>query len=186
MWDRHTTKDLSCDRVREVVDYDPETGKFVWKKRISLCVTVGQEAGCKKSDGYIYITIDGVQVNASRLAFLYMEGYFPETTCDHIDRVRDNNRWKNLREASFVCNTRNASISKNNTSGVVGVSYNKNRDQYESHISVNSKKKHLGWFGVSDFVKAVMARWNGEKKYNYPKCCTTSSAYTYLKSRGVM
>lgn len=47
--------------------------------------------------------------------------------CDHIDRNTLNNRKYNLRKATFTENAQNKSIQKNNTSGVVGISWNEKR-----------------------------------------------------------
>lgn len=89
------------------------------------------EGGCRKrcwkqnSLGYVQIKISGKLYHAHRLAWLYVYGYMPEKEIDHINRIRDDNRIANLREATSQLNSLNTGIYKNNTSGSKGIYYNK-------------------------------------------------------------
>jgi hypothetical protein len=85
--------------LKELLSYDPETGIFKWLPR-PRSSRIKYEAGHKMTNGYITIRIKNKQYLAHRLAFLYMTGKFPDKCVDHIDRVRDNNRWDNLREVT--------------------------------------------------------------------------------------
>lgn len=82
---------------------------------------------------------------AHRLAWLYIHGYFPEYGIDHKDRVTYHNWIDNLREATQQCNMRNTANSKNNTSGIKGVSFNKKRNKWSAYIMVNYVKKISGY-----------------------------------------
>jgi len=113
-----------------------------------------------------------------------MEGYIPENQVDHVNRIRDDNRWCNLRHVSRSCNMRNASISIANTSGVTGVTWHKNANKWVAHIRALDSTKHLGIF--ESFVEAVKARWDAEVKYGYPNCNSTSSAFEYLKENNLI
>ena len=63
--------ELTAERVRELLDYDPDTGIFVWRKNRSN-VRAGSEAGTVKPEGnncvYRIIQIDGRLLRAHRLA----------------------------------------------------------------------------------------------------------------------
>ena len=174
---------LTQERLKEVLDYDPSTGVFTWRlgrRRVKR----GSTAGCLKTDGYIQIMIDGKKFLASRLAFLWMEGYFPENDVDHLDRNPANNRWNNLREASRSCNIRNCGKREDNTSGVTGVCWYKAKSKWRSQIRLYGKGIHLGYFKT--LFDAAQARWDAEVKYGFPNCNTTSSAYVYLKENGLI
>lgn len=82
---------------------------------------------------------------------------------DHADRNTFNNRKYNLRNATAQENARNVSISKNNTSGFIGVSWLKNKSKWAAHITINKRKYHLGYF--SDKEDAIRARLEAEVKY---------------------
>ena len=111
-----------------------------------------------------------------------MGGYIPENQVDHIDRNRLNNKWSNLREVSNRCNLQNCNLSKNNTSGVNGVYWNKKLNKWRSLITVNKKHKHLGFF--EDFDDAVRARYNEEVNNPEWTCSIDSSALKYLQEKG--
>jgi len=169
---------LTQERLKEVLDYNPETGIFTWKISKGR-KGVGHIAGNLKHTGYMQIRINKIDYQAHRLAWLYMEGYWPENEVDHIDRNPSNNKWGNLRETSRACNSRNRSISKNNTSGINGVSWYANDKLWVSQIKINYKRIYLGSF--KNKIDAAKARWEAEKKYDFPNYCTESSAYLYIK-----
>lgn len=169
---------LTQKRLKEVLHYNPDTGIFRWLINRNQNVKIGDIAGSKKQ-GYIHIGVDQIGYKASRLAWLYVKGYFPENLVDHENRVRDDDRWENLRETSKRCNSINSKIQSNNTSGVTGVG--KENKKWKVYIWIMGKPIRLGLF--SNFIDAVKARWEGEKKYNFPNCNSTSSAYLYLKEK---
>lgn len=167
---------LTQERLKELLDYNYETGEFVWK------INKGRGKDGLKSEyinnrGYVQIGIDRNFYLAHRLAFLYMEGYLPENGVDHIDRNKLNNAWNNLREVSQRCNTRNRSTRSDNKTGVVGIRWHKGAKKWNAYIR-DKKHIHLGLF--EDIRDAVKARWDAEVKYGFPNCNTTSSAYMYL------
>ena len=113
-----------------------------------------------------------------RLAFLYMEGYFPENDVDHINRIKDDNRWCNLREVFRSCNMRNCDMMKTNTSGITGVRFNKFNQKWVARTLLFDKRVNLGYF--DNKLDAAKARWEAEKKYCFEHCNTKSSAYQYI------
>lgn len=82
---------------------------------------------------------------------------------DHINRNPFDNRKKNFRPATCSENTRNRSLPRNNSSGVIGVSWHKGSQKWMSRIEVNKKSIYLGKF--VDKNKAVIARLYAEAKY---------------------
>ena len=84
-------------------------------------------------------------------------------TVDHINRVRSDNRWDNLRAATRKQNGRNHGIYANNTSGVMGVVWNKARRKWQAQIEVEGKNHHLGLY--MDFESAVESRREAEVRH---------------------
>jgi len=169
---------LTQSRLKELLHYDPETGVFKWNVSRGRSIP-GSIAGYKRENGYIRIIIDYKKYYASRLAFFYMEGYFPEYDIDHLNRIRWDNRWGNLRHVNRRCNSRNRSISSLNTSGVTGVQWYSLDKRWVSKITIKGKTLYLGM--SKNFKEAVRARWDAEVKYGFPNCNTTSSAYVFLQ-----
>ena len=170
---------LTQELLKEILDYNPETGIFTWK--ISKQGIKNKIAGSLKKEGYWRIGLYKKQYLAHRLAFLWMEGYIPENGIDHIDRDKQNNKWNNLREVSQSCNMRNQSTRNDNKIQITGVCLDKKTKKWRSQISI-PKKIYLGSF--NNILEAVRARWEAVVKYNFPYCITTSSAYNYLKENG--
>lgn len=172
-------KKLTQEELKRVLNYDPDTGIFTWKIKPNGRVKAGSIAGTNDKDGYLIIKINRRAYKAHRLAWLYMEGYFPEKLVDHKNRINNYNVWSNLRNVSHSCNSRNCKVLKNNKSGVTGVCWYKKMGKWHSQINTNGKVRHLGYY--SDKTEAAKARWEAEKKYGFPNCNTTSSAYQYLQ-----
>lgn len=86
--------------------------------------------------------------------------------CDHIDRNPLNNRRNNLREATHTENMRNCSKRKDNTSGYIGVTWNKRVNMWEAQLNINKKCLHLGKF--VDKINALKARLQAELQYFGP------------------
>lgn len=98
---------LTGSKLEELLCYDPETGVWVWTSHWKVRPRHrGQIAGNLRSDGYRIIRIDGVGYYSGRLAFLYMEGFWP-IEVDHVDRDPSNDKWINLREATSSLNKYN-------------------------------------------------------------------------------
>ena len=182
-------KKLTQARLKELLHYDPETGvwrrnrKYISRGRKSLIYL--QIAGCiNKHNDYRYIRVDDIPYGSSRLAHLYMVGYFPEYQMDHINRIRNDDRWCNLRHVSASCNNKNMGIRSTNTSGITGVYFHKRKNTWTVAIHSNGKKFNFNC--CKNFNDAVKIRWEAEKKYNYPNCNSTSSAYIYLSKHGLI
>ena len=110
---------VTQERLKELLHYCPDTGAFTWIKA-RRGVSLWRDAGCTMTEGYRSISVDSKPYGSHRLAFLYMTGKFPEDQIDHVNQVRDDNRWKNLRPVTHQENHRNGGIGKGNTSGFVG------------------------------------------------------------------
>lgn len=169
---------LTYEKLHEILHYDPDTGIFVWKKQVARHIKVGDIAGCD-AHGYIRIGIYGKLYYAQRLAWMYVHGYFPEKDIDHLDRIRHHNCINNLREASMQCNIRNTGNRTDNTSGVKGVSWNKEKNKWQARIAVDGVQKNLGYF--KDFDEAVCARLSGEQCLGWSGCDSSSPAYQYVQ-----
>ncbi len=137
---------VTRERLLEALDYNPETGIFIWKigKR-GPGARPGNTAGSSNPLGYLRIMIDRKAYAASRLAWFYVTGKWPCAEMDHIDRNPANNRFDNLREASRFENMKNTGSCA--ASGLKGAFRNKKAPgTWFSHIMVDRKLTYLGAF----------------------------------------
>lgn len=83
--------------------------------------------------------------------------------CDHINRKPYDNRKENLRMCSQQNNAQNRSLGKNNTSGVIGVTYDKRSKRWMAYINYCKKRIYLGYF--NDKKDAIISRLKAEVQY---------------------
>ena len=149
-----SNRQLTQERLKTLLDYDPETGVFRWWATGSGRKTkVGSELIGR---GYLQICVDGRRYYAHRLAWLYTHGTLPRGYADHVNRDTTDNRIENLREATPGQNQQNRGTNKNNTSGHLGVSWRKDCSRWAAKIMVDGEHHNLGLF--KDFADAVAAR----------------------------
>jgi hypothetical protein len=91
---------LAAKRLRKVLSYAPSTGIFRWKVSAGSRAPVGAIAGAKNGRGYHQIRIGGRPYSASRLAWLYMTGKWPNSEISYYNGKPSDTRWANLREVT--------------------------------------------------------------------------------------
>jgi hypothetical protein len=137
---------LTAERVREVLHYDPETGVFTQKVRTSSRVKVGGVVGGTNAAGYRMIHIDNQRHYSHRLAWLYMTNEWPSKQMDHINGIRSDNRFANLRQATSHENARNVKRQSNSALCWKGISFDKNKKKWMAKITVEGHQINLGYF----------------------------------------
>lgn len=135
---------ISQSELKRQLHYNPVTGIFTWLVSNRNGLKIGDVAGSYGGDGYVAIRIFGKRYLSHRLAFLYMEGKFPLNEVDHVNHVKDDNCWLNLRHATRSENQRNAPKQSNNTSGFKGVTFNKKCGKFVAQATFNGKPKYIG------------------------------------------
>src|SRR5579871_2855751 len=94
-------------RLRELLDYDGETGMFRWKDNSNWRRNSGWFVGAHDQEGYAKLRVDQKIYLAHRLAWAWMFGDETFGELDHINGKRDDNRLSNLRAVSRQENGRN-------------------------------------------------------------------------------
>jgi hypothetical protein len=142
---------LTAQRLRAALDYNPDTGLFVWKTRASRNVFAGDISACIAPNGYVVTSIDGKRYTQHRLAWLHVTGDWPVGTVDHVNGRRDDNRWVNLREASRQQNNLNRKFS-GNRAGLKGVGYYPKQVSrpWRAQIKCGGQTFYLGHFATKE------------------------------------
>lgn len=147
----------TAEEVRALLDYDPETGVFTWRRRPQpRGPKVGTVAGCVSSNGYWQVRVLGRYYRAHRLAWLYVHGRWPPADLDHRDGDRLNNAIANLREVSRSENMQNqAKQGRRTSSRYLGVAWHKQVGRWVAYIKLNRKRRHLGCFDTQEEAYAA-------------------------------
>lgn len=152
---------LSHDDLLSRLHYDPETGIFTYRGGV-FGKNQGQVAGTVRPDGYVTIIVRRRPYAASRLAWFYVHGRWPQGDIDHKDRNPGNNRLSNLREATRTQNNFNTRVRADSRTGVKGVSLHRASGLYFASIKLNGRVHSLGYHRTIE--DAARARRDGEAR----------------------
>ncbi|AQT27888.1 HNH endonuclease [Pectobacterium phage vB_PatP_CB4] len=155
------------ESLKSVLRYVPESGQFYWLISPKWGVEPGTIAGSPNADGYTLIMYKRVSYRANVLAWLYMTGFWPDQEIDHIDTVRSNNAWNNLRKASDCENAQNSSLRRDNKSGIKGISWSTQKGKWVVYIQANKQKFYLGAFTDLDAAKETLNLKRAELHGNF-------------------
>ena len=165
--------EITQARLKELLDYDPETGVFTWRVTRSR-VKRGDIAGYNqrsKSRVYCRISVDGKNHSAHRLAFLYVHGHTPPLI-DHKDNDSLNNRIENLRAATPSQNLANSRGWRSKKSSLKGAHFPK-CGKWMSTIMTGGERTYLGLFPAPEaahnaYKQAAMERSGDFARFAFP------------------
>ena len=164
------TEDYLQYYVHKFYLYDPDSG--LWIDRYS--------GKCKwtKVRGRYQIRMFRNGYYIHRLVFIYMIGHWPKGEVDHLNTIRTDNRWCNLRDVNHATNQRNCKRDKRNKSGISGL-----RKRPNGSWSVRIGKQRLGVFETQIIAAQVRLQAEIEHDYNINR---PGSALHYLVRKGVI
>jgi len=170
-------REISQGVLHQLLDYDPNTGLFVWKPRARGLFSTdriwkswnatfaGKPALRSKSKrGYYVGAIFDTRIPAHQAAFCWVNGYYPKEV-DHENGNPLDNRSVNLLDSNRSDQMKNRRLSSNNTSGQMGVVYLKDTGKWLARISSHGRLHYIGKF--SSKKDAIAARKNAEQHFNY-------------------
>lgn len=148
---------MTQSELKELITYDPETGFIKWKSyRRKSMAKHGESDGHQHSSGYITIMVKGKSYLAHRLVWFYVTGNMPENQIDHINGVRNDNRFSNLREVTHQQNSFNREGK--------GIALDKKTGKFMAGITVNGKRIYIGYYKTE--AEAKKAYIEAKKKYH--------------------
>lgn len=165
------------EQLRELLRYEPDTGKLFWKERPLNSfdsARIGKTWNARYADrealtyvhksGYRQGIVLGLSLKAHRVAWALHYGMWPEADLDHVNCDKGDNRIENLRSASRPQNGWNVGRPSTNTSGYKGVTFFQQTQKWRARITVGGKVQHLGHFGTPEAAHAAYCE--AAKKYH--------------------
>lgn len=183
----------SPEVLRQLLRYEPETGKLFWRPRgadfftdgkskrtpqqranLWNAANAGNEAFTTSNKGYLQGTLFGGPIKSHRAAFTIYHGRWPTGHIDHINGNRSDNRISNPRECTNTENCRNASPMRGGTSEFLGVCWYKRLSKWHAQITVDRKRIHLGFFddegdAARAYDAAAASHFKNFARLNFPK-----------------
>jgi hypothetical protein len=129
---------VAPDYLRSVLEYNGETGVLFWKR-------LNKPAGYNNPNGYVMIKIKRRLCRAHRVIWAIVTGAWPENFIDHINGIGVDNRWANLRAATFTVNNLNRP-SRITVSGLRRVVWHDQSGKWAARVKHKGKLHHLGLF----------------------------------------
>lgn len=158
---------LTQERLRDLLEYNPESGVFTWKVKRRGPNIVGGRAGCENGPrGYCSIKVGGVIYLQHRLVWFYMTGEWPQFDIDHRNGYRKDNRFSNLRSTTRKQNLENQKLHRDNTSGFRGVTFDKRTSRFVARVTHRGRGYHVGIFDSPEQA-AVAAKTKRDELFTH-------------------
>ena len=169
---------IKISALRQIIQCDFDNGELQWLARpVEMfpsdyaCRSWNTRYAGKRvhkklaTSGHHQITIFRKAWMFHRVIWALAHGEWPEGEIDHINGNPADNRIVNLRCIEKPDNQRNQGLSAANTSGAIGVTWNRNAKAWHAQIKFRGRKHHLGYFAAFD--EAVTARRAAESRLGF-------------------
>lgn len=162
------TLQISAGRVRELFNYEPETGFLTWKSQSvgrGRCHMAGDRAGCAAGNRR-QVCVDGTTIKEHRVIWAWLHGKWPDGDVDHINGDATDNRSANLRDVPRSVNLQNQRKQRAGcATGLLGVY--KNHRSFTAAIYVDGRSLNLGNYATAD---AAHGAYIQAKRLLHPGC----------------
>lgn len=174
---------VSIEVLRQLLNYDPETGALTWRKRPHSMFQVSKYSPARAASawnsrlagkpalnapdgkGYLNGGIFNRTYLTHRVVWALHYGYWPSGEIDHVNHDGTDNRIDNLRLVSSAENKRNLPLRRTNRTGVTGVFHHAPSGKFRAYIRREGKMRHLGCF--DNINAATTARKAAERELGF-------------------
>lgn len=147
---------LTFDRAVRLFRYDEATGKLTWDAQRGRA-KAGDCAGARDHKGYVIVRVDGRIYKAHRIVWLMKTGSWPAGEIDHINGVKDDNRFANLRDVTHAENAQNLHRAqrRNRSCGLLGVTFDRFTGRWKAQLQVNGRRYQIGRYDTAEQAHAA-------------------------------
>lgn len=154
---------MTSEVLRSLVFYSKDTGLFTCRKTAKIL-------GGSSKQGYVFIGKFGKSYPAHRLAWLYVHGEWPSKQIDHRNGIPSDNRFDNLRLATYADNSYNKEVTHRVVDLPRGVIQPKTSCRFHAEICHARRTIHLGTFATAEeageFYELAAEMLHGEFAYH--------------------
>lgn len=167
----------SAEVLRQLLHYDPETGRLFWKPRPAEMFATsrafglwntrfaGKPAFClREKRGHLAGKLFGERYKAHRVIWSIVNGCDPTEQIDHINGDPSDNRIANLREATQRQNCQNRRSRIGSSSKYLGVNWHGHTQKWVAAIGAKGIQSHIGVYDTE--YEAAVAYDAAAKKYH--------------------
>lgn len=148
-------------KTRPLTHFKSLRGMRIWNTKFA-----GKPAGGINAQGYLAVKVNFVPILNHRIIWILLHGEIPGGfVIDHVDHDRLNNKPPNLRLVRQEDNTRNASLRKDSSSGVSGVSFHKASGKWVSYLHHCGKR--VSYTTHESFEDAVQTQMRLRVQYGF-------------------
>lgn len=176
--EKKVDRGVSVDLLHEFFDLNTTEGSMLWKQRGRKwfksdrdwkawnSLYAGRPAFSTSNNwGYPRTRIFTKAFLAHRVVWAMTYGNWPSGQIDHINGDKTDNRIENLRIVTSRENHKNMPERADNTSGVKGVYWHKQRSKWHAEIIADGQKRSLGLFDKLE--DAAAARKEAEREHGF-------------------
>lgn len=133
-------------RMFDNLKYDRAVNGVVYAKGRNA----GKRAGYLRPDGYRSVASGGKNYLEHRVVWFLCTGSHPDGPIDHVNLIKSDNRFENLRLCTLSENQANRAVTKRSTSGLKGVYWHNKDKRWWAKIQVRGKASYLGQFDTPE------------------------------------
>lgn len=147
--------DISHEKLLTMLSYDKETGEFRWRESAPNFHRRKSVVGRVDARGRRFVNLERKFYATHRLAWFYetkqwSKGAIVPKNGDYLDA-----RFENLMELTHQQLSDRRKPRANGSSGEPGVSWDARRERWVAYITINYKRRHLGYFNVKEDAVAA-------------------------------
>jgi len=148
----------TVEELKAAFDYDPDTGRLVWKVRQSTNVPIGTRVGSPTKNGRLLVRLNLQQMYVHRVIWAMHYGEWPKENVSALNGDYADLRIANYVELSNGLTAQKGGPRRANKSGLKGVSWDGTRRKWIASITRDYKFINLGRFYTKEEARAAYER----------------------------
>lgn len=148
--------------VIDLFDFDVTSGIFTRKTSVAKNTKAGDTVGWLNGCGYLNVRINRKVYKVHQIVWLYVTGNWPNGVIDHINRIKTDNRFENLRDTTITVNNLNRDVRKDSKTGIPNVTWRERDKCFYASCRRNGKLNYIGKFQTVEDASFAVDKFKAE------------------------